>query len=141
MNRRDLLTRAAALMAASAATGVMVRPAAGQTLDYEDGLIDKLLKQGKTVLVDYSASWCSTCKAQERVMTRLRTENPAYDRAITFVRVDWDLYSDDPIATRYKVPRRSTLILLKGRRELGRIVAGTAKAQIKALLDKGLPTS
>jgi thioredoxin 1 len=30
------------------------------------------------------------------------------------------------------------LIVLKGDKELGRIVAGTSKTKIKALLDKGL---
>lgn len=36
------------------------------------------------------------------------------------------------------IPRRSTLIVLRGDEELGRIVAGTSEAQIKGLMDKGL---
>lgn len=32
----------------------------------------------------------------------------------------------------------STLVVLKGRQEPGRIVAGTAKEDVKALLDPGL---
>jgi hypothetical protein len=36
------------------------------------------------------------------------------------------------------VPRRSTLVVLKGDQEPGRIVAGTAREDIKALMDLAL---
>lgn len=111
---------------------------AGQTQSYEPGLIQSLLSKGKTVFVDYKASWCSTCARQERVIESLRKENPAYDKAMIFVTVDWDDYGSHEVTTSRNVPRRSTLLVLKGDKELGRIVAGTATSDIKALLDKGL---
>lgn len=108
------------------------------SVDYKPGVIKQALASGKTVFVDYAAVWCGTCKRQERVVEKLRSENPAYDAAITFVRVDWDLYQSEDVRTSRKIPRRSTLLLLKGDKELGRIVAGTSVAQIKALMDKAL---
>ncbi|HIP24447.1 MAG TPA: thioredoxin, partial [Rhodobacteraceae bacterium] len=75
---------------------------------------------------------------QVRVITALRAANPAYDNAITFVRVDWDDYSREDITTSRNIPRRSTLVLLRGDQELGRIVADTRSAQIQALMDLGL---
>ncbi len=36
------------------------------------------------------------------------------------------------------IPRRSTLVVLQGDKELGRIVAQTGKAEIKALVDTAL---
>jgi len=36
----------------------------------------------------------------------------------------------------YNVPRRSTLIMFKGGKEIGRVVAGTSTAQIQGLIDK-----
>lgn len=111
---------------------------AGQTLDYSPGLIEKALGQGKTVFVDYAASWCSTCARQERVISALRAENPAYDKAMIFVRVDWDDFKRHEVTSSRNIPRRSTLIVLQGNNELGRIVAGTGKNDIKALMDKGL---
>lgn len=110
----------------------------GQSTDYKPGLIKQALADGKTVLVDYKASWCSTCARQERVIESLRKADPAYDKAITFVNVDWDQYGSHEVTTSRNVPRRSTLLLLKGDKELGRIVAGTGQSQIKALLDKAL---
>lgn len=131
MIRRHFLAAMLIVGAASAAQ-------AGGFVAYEPGLIDSELSQGKTVFVDYSASWCLTCKAQERVIGRLMQENPDYATAMTFVRVDWDEWSKDPVTTGRDIPRRSTLIVLQGDRELGRIVAGTDEADIRALMDLGL---
>ena len=63
---------------------------------------------------------------------------PAYDQAMTFVRVDWDDFRRETVVTSRNVPRRSTLILLRGDKELGRIVAGTSKKQIQGLMDLAL---
>ncbi len=131
MTRRFLLTFLALITFAPMAM-------AGQGTDYKPGLIKQALADGKTVLVDYKASWCSTCARQERVIENLRKGDPAYDKAITFINVDWDQYGDHEVTTSRNVPRRSTLLLLKGNEELGRIVAGTGQSQIKALLDKAL---
>ena len=108
------------------------------TIDYSAGDIKKALNSGQTVFVDYAADWCGTCKRQERVINKLRSENPAYNKAITFVRVDWDLFRSDEVTTTRNIPRRSTLLILKGKKELGRIVAGTSESDIKALMDLGL---
>ena len=125
----------------AAASAVPLLPAtafAAGFVDYTPGMIDAALAEGKTVLVDYSATWCSTCKRQERVINALRGENPAYDSALTFVKVDWDTYKDADVTVARNIPRRSTLIVLRGNDELGRIVAGTAQGQIRALMDLGL---
>ena len=45
------------------------------------------------------------------------------------------------IVARLNVPRRSTLIVLRGDQELGRVVANPRREDIKALMDLGLPTS
>jgi len=111
------------------------------TADYEPGLIKEKLAAGETVLVDFAADWCSTCKRQEQVISELRTSNPEFDKNISFVRVDWDDYGSHEVATSRKIPRRSTLLLLRGDEELGRIVAGTDSDQIKELLELALVES
>lgn len=139
MNRRLFITSAAgAAIAISAPTLLMA--AGSDTLDYEPGLIEEKLAAGDTVFVDYAADWCGTCKRQERIIGELRGANPSLDENITFIRVDWDIYGSADVATTRNVPRRSTLLLLKGDDELGRIVAGTSKDQIMSLLALGLPT-
>lgn len=111
---------------------------AGDSIDYTPGLIKSELAAGKTVFVDYAADWCGTCKRQERVISMLRAKDPKYDQNLTFVRVDWDKYSSAEVSTARNIPRRSTLLVLKDDKELGRIVAGTGIDEIKALLDSGL---
>lgn len=135
MNRRTMLGTIAAFSLSPLAAF------AGEFTDYEPGLIEAALKDGKTVFVDYSATWCSTCARQERVIGKLTGENPAYETSMTFVKVDWDTYGTHDVTTSRAIPRRSTLIVLRGEEELGRIVAGTSEADIQALMDLGLQGS
>lgn len=129
MDRRAFFASAAALTVAG--------PALAQ-VDYVPGLVDKELAAGKTVFVDFAARWCTTCRAQERKINALKSDNPAYEANITFVRVDWDDHGNGELANRLNIPRRSTLVVLKGDEELGRIVAGTRTEEIKGLLDTAL---
>ena len=110
-------------------------------LDYTPGLVTERLAAGETVFVDFKASWCSTCAAQSRVLDSLKAANPAYEANITFVDVDWDTYGNGDLANRLNIPRRSTLVVLGGDQELGRIVAGTAQRDIQALMDIALSAS
>ena len=64
--------------------------------------------------------------------------NPAYEENVAFIDVDWDTWKDDMIVAEMNIPRRSTLVVLKGTEELGRIVAGTGRDEIKALMDTAL---
>lgn len=135
MNRRNFIGLTAAALAAPQlawATDDVV-------LDYVPGLLEERLANGETVLLDYAADWCSTCRRQERIISQLRADNPELNDHITFIRVDWDQYGSDEVSTSRRIPRRSTLVLLRGDQELGRIVAGTRPADIKALLDLGIP--
>lgn len=75
------------------------------------------------------------------MINALREADPAYDAAMTFVKVDWDAFRTADVTVSRNIPRRSTLLVLRGDEELGRIVAGTGESQIKALMDLGLQDS
>ncbi len=136
MKRRDLLVASLAVLALP--LPALAGDKVADLIDYSPGVIEDALADGKTVFVDYAADWCSTCARQERVIGALRGANPAYDEAMVFVRVDWDDYESADVTTSRNIPRRSTLLVLKGDQELGRIVAGTSETEIKALLDMGV---
>ena len=72
------------------------------------------------------------------MLEELRASDARYNKTITFMLVDWDTYARKPVTTSRNIPRRSTFVLIKGGKEIGRLVAVTSEAQIKALLDKGL---
>ena len=131
-------TRRQILLGAAALGLLPVARAAQAMIDYTPGLVQQRLAAGETVFVDFSATWCSTCRAQGRVIEGLRAANPAYDAAMTFVKVDWDTYGTGDLSRALSIPRRSTLVLLRGEEELGRIVAQTAERDIRALMDLGL---
>ena len=131
MLRRTLLAAAACALAMPAAAAE----------DYVPGLVDQHLAAGRTVFLDYTATWCGTCRSQGRTLAKLKAENPAYEQGVTFIDIDWDTYRGSEIVSRYGVPRRSTLIALSPSGEIGRIVAGTREADIKALMDAALAAS
>ena len=72
------------------------------------------------------------------MLTKLRASYPIYNKAITFINVDWDAYGRHPVTTSRNIPRRSTLLLIRNGREVGRLVAETSESAIKSLLDKAL---
>ncbi len=131
MNRRTLILAAAAMAISPVLTQA-------QTIDYAPGAAESQIAAGETVFIDFAADWCSTCRSQERTINALRSANPAYDAAMTFYRVDWDVYGRGELASNLNIPRRSTLVLFRDGQEVGRIVAGTREAEIRALLDAGL---
>lgn len=132
MDRRLFLTTLSA-------TALLPLAGGAAPLDYMPGMINERLDAGETIFLDYKASWCGTCKAQERVLNRLKAANPSYEANITFINIDWDTYKRTEVVTSMNVPRRSTLIAIgPDRREIGRIVAGTGEAEIKGLMDAAL---
>ncbi|MBV1868577.1 MAG: thioredoxin [Marinosulfonomonas sp.] len=134
MKRRDFLI-------CSAAFAAIPLSAYADALNYKPGLVKSELAAGKTVFLDFTATWCSTCATQARVIDALKAKNPAYGAAISFIDVDWDTYKNSKLAQALNIPRRSTLVALKGDAELGRIVAGTSRKQIKKLMDIALQAS
>lgn len=134
MNRRLFLLSTTALFVAGPLR-------ADDRTFYTPGLAEAAMDAGEVVILDFWASWCSTCAAQERVIASLMAENAEYGRNIRLIVVDWDQYGDGALSRALKIPRRSTLVALKGRQEIGRIVAGTGKAEIKALFDSALAAS
>ena len=110
MKRRSFLTVSAALLVTP-----KILLAREGSIEYTPGLIEEKLAAGETVFVDYAATWCSTCKRQERIFNELRASNSEYGENICFATVDWDKYGRHEVAASRKVPRRSTLTIVERR--------------------------
>ena len=70
------------------------------------------------------------------MLKKLRAGYPQYDKSITFILIDWDTFGSHAVTTSRNVPRRSTMVLIKGGTEIGRLVAQISEQKIRALLDK-----
>lgn len=103
-------------------------------IPYTGTEVEALAQTGEPYIINFYATWCSTCAAQQRVLDTLQAENAAYAQ-IPIIRVDWDEYGNSELARGLAIPRRSTLVMMRGTSELGRLVAETRKDRISGLFD------
>ncbi len=68
-------------------------------------------------------------------MSALLDSNEKY-RDVTVFEVDWDSYGRSSFAKDLKVARRSTLIMFRDGKEVGRVVSRTDRNSIGGLFDK-----
>lgn len=95
---------------------------------------DALARDGKPVVVDVSATWCPTCKAQKPIIDKLAAQ-PAY-KDVAVLAVDFD--ADKAVLKQFKVTSQSTLIAFKSGQEKGRSVGDTRPTGIEALFKKAI---
>jgi thioredoxin 1 len=105
---------------------------AGSPLEYSDAAFDAVQKEGKSILIDVSAPWCPTCKAQAPILMELEKDPKYVD--FTVFHVDFD--SQKAALKRFGVRTQSTLIAFKGSEEKGRSVGDTSHDSIAALFSK-----
>ena len=105
---------------------------AGDIKPYSPKEFDQLTAAGKPVVIDVSAPWCPTCRAQKPVVEGLMKQ-PAY-KDVTVLTVDFD--SEKPVLQKFKVASQSTLVAFKGSHEVGRSVADISQKGLDDLIRK-----
>jgi len=90
--------------------------------------------QHKPILVEIDASWCSVCRAQKPILGELFAQPKFKD--LTVLRIDFD--SQKKEVRSFGAKMQSTLIVFKGREEVGRSVGQTEPDAIADLLDKAI---
>ncbi|MBL8692267.1 MAG: thioredoxin family protein [Rhodospirillaceae bacterium] len=130
MNRRQLL--AAFAVAATLSTASL--GFAGMSKPFDQQAFDAAQAAGKPILVDVSAPWCPVCKAQAPILAKLRDESK-YKDLVSF-NIDFD--SQKELLRKFNVQKQSTLIVFKGKAEMGRSTGDTNAASIEALVAKSI---
>jgi len=130
MSRRLLALAAFAL--AFVLVGSDARAAA--PLPFDPAAFQQAQAAGKTIVVDFHADWCPTCKKQAPVIVELLKEE-RFSGVVVFV-ANYDTQIE--LKRQLKVSRQSTLVVFKGEREVGRSTGVSRKAGIASLFEKGL---
>ena len=118
------------------ATGLVVAALAAfaAELPFDKARFDAAMAQGMPVIVDFSASWCPTCKAQKPIVEGLMKEKRL--EPVTLFLVDFD--KESGLKKQLGVTQQSTFVVFKAGKEVGRSTGQTQKQAISELFDKAL---
>lgn len=103
-------------------------------LPFDKAKFDAALAQGQPVIVDFSASWCPTCKAQKPIVEALMKEKKL--APVTLFVADYD--KETALKKQLGVTQQSTFVVFKGGKEVGRSTGQTQKQALSDLFDKAL---
>jgi len=118
----------------AAGLGLAALAAFAGELPFDKARFDAALAQGRPVIVDFSASWCPTCKQQKPIVQGLMKQKKL--QPVTLFVADFDLEED--LKKQLGVTMQSTFVVFKAGKEVGRSTGQTQKQAIADLFDKAL---
>jgi len=130
MLTRRLFLSGAAMLAATAAVAQSTGPAA----PFTQAAFEAAQSAGKSVIVEVTAPWCPTCKAQAPIISSLMARPDM--KGVTLLKVDFDSQKD--ILRTLRVAQQSTLIAFKGKTETSRSIGDTTPAGIEKLFKSAI---
>lgn len=129
-----MTTRRALILAALLVAGLPRAGSAAEAKPYDGPAFEAAQSEGRPILVQISAPWCPICRTQKPILASLAAEPRFKDLAI--FTIDFDGQRD--LVRRFGAQMQSTLIVYKGRTEVGRSVGETQPEWIEQLLEKAL---
>lgn len=116
------------------ALGISATAHAAEKTAYDKAQFLKAQNENKPILVEITAPWCPTCKAQKPILEKL-TGQPQF-KDLKIFEIDFDSKKD--VLQELNVKMQSTLIVYKGKAEQGRSTGDTNENSISALINKSL---
>ena len=132
-----MTTRRSILLLAPAMLLTLVTASAAESSAFTPEAFLGAQQAGKPILVDITAPWCPTCKAQAPIIKDL-TSREAYKDVVVF-HVDFDNQKD--VVRGFNARSQSTLISFRGQQEVARSVGVTDPAAIEEMLAKAVSGS
>ncbi len=130
-----MFKRTALLCLASASLVFLANAAhAITTKTFSDAEFAQLQAAGKPVAVHFTATWCPTCKAQDKSLAVLAADPALKD--VTILKSDYD--QSKALQKQMNVKSQSTFVVFKGKAEVTRSSGATDVPEIKTLLSKAL---
>jgi len=104
------------------------------TKPFSDAEFAQLQAAGKPVAVHFTATWCPTCKLQDKSLAALAADPALKD--VTVLKSDYD--QSKALQKQMNVKSQSTFVVFKGKAEVARNSGATDATEIKTLLIKSL---
>jgi thiol-disulfide isomerase/thioredoxin len=101
---------------------------------FDNAAFKSALQSGGTVLVDFHATWCPTCKQQRVSLDKVLTDKEF--QGVTAFVADYDTSTD--LKREMQIRAQSTLVIFKGGHEVARSTGVTDPDDLRAFLRKGL---
>lgn len=130
INRRHLLGTLAVAISISLGSIAL----AMDSKPFDQKAFDAAQAAGHPVLIEVTAPWCPVCKAQAPILSRMKSE-PKFKNLASFT-IDFDSQKD--LLKKFNVQKQSTLIVFKGKQEVGRSTGDTNAGSIGDLLAKSI---
>lgn len=131
LDRRRFAALAAAALIAPTLLPIGASAEAGYAEPFDQAAFEAALAAGGPVLVEISAPWCPTCRAQQAILTELLAQ-PEF-AAVRVFEVDFDSRKD--VVRAFGARSQSTLIAFAGGQEALRTVGDASREGIAAMLD------
>lgn len=129
----NIITQLRSLFLASLLAAVATLAVAAE-VPYDQKKFDAAVAAGKPVIVDFSASWCPTCKAQKPIVDEL-LGRPKFKDVTLFV-ADYD--KEVALKKRLRVIQQSTFVVFNAGKEVTRSTGQTDKDVLAAVFEKAL---
>ena len=114
--------------------GIAALAATAGELPFDKAKFEAALAEGKPVIVDFSASWCPTCKQQKPIVAALLKEKKL--QPVTLFVADFD--REEALKKQLGVTMQSTFVVFKGGKEVARSTGQTQKQALAELFEKSL---
>ncbi len=121
------IASAGLMLLASAAHALTIKP-------FTEAEFDAAQAAGKPVAVHFTATWCPTCRLQDKALSALAADPALKD--VTIMAADYD--KTKPLQKQMNIKSQSTFVVFKGKTEVARNSGATDAPEIKTLLAKSL---
>lgn len=122
------------LLAATAVLPFLAVPSHAAPQAFTAEAFEAAQAAGRPILIEVTAPWCPTCRAQKPILSDLTTS----ERFRDFVVLTVDFDSQKDVLRQLRVQMQSTLIVFRGAEEKGRSTGDTNRASIEALLGQAV---
>jgi thioredoxin 1 len=106
------------------------------TLQITDANLEEVLQTDKLVVIDFYADWCGPCKVVGPIIDEVSKE---YKDKVVIGKVDVD--NNDEAATKYNIRNIPTILFIKNREIVDKVVGITFKKPLVEKIDQLLLTN